>query len=244
MDVPILKLNDQQLFEHMKSRQDHKSWTLGDLYEVERRGFSVLDADPVLRDEIKTARDKKLDLVLEQAKPLVAGYESFLSKTLLDSKNLMDRVNKSLNLGTTVIKYSTGPINTINSNYSRDFPGMYSIPKSVYLDVGQAFTSLQGITGPISLSASKIQISSPIADQELAISLEHNLSQTMSNLLQEIAESNKDIAGSNKEIIDVNNETNRLLKRDKIDWTDFGIGIVILLVAIAGLLVSIFKKGA
>lgn len=55
---PLEGLSNEELLMRLKTKQESKRWTVGEIREVERRGYDFLSEDPVLQKELKDIIDQ------------------------------------------------------------------------------------------------------------------------------------------------------------------------------------------
>lgn len=85
MDEPKIsraELSDQDFLIELRGRFSRKKWTIGDLVEVERRGFEILDGDLDIKKELEAQRDKMLASVREVLLPKLEANRRNISESL------------------------------------------------------------------------------------------------------------------------------------------------------------------
>lgn len=159
----LSELTDDELYQRLKFKQTAKSWTVGELYEVERRGFQLLDSDPALRTQLQEIRDNRRAKVSETIKPWLdrqfsvpntislSAFEH-LTEIIKDQNKMVDWAKKPFGIAVPKLEFPTG--------------------------------SLQGLTGPVPESVSQLEIDNPKTDEPLA-------KVTFENLMAEVKETNK-----------------------------------------------------
>jgi len=202
------------------------------MFEVERRGFSLLDGDPQLKDEIRLARNEKVHETVEAFKPVLLNYESLLKfeNSSLSTLNLIQRMQKSLNLDLESLNKYDGPIGTfmpieskrLGKRTTESWQSWWQEEDGLEGPSGVgSVNSLQGLTGPISSEVFDLEIGSTDVVPALLAATENKVLETIASAI---------------------GDTNRLLSRDSIFWINFGMTVAILAIAVVTLLVTIYKK--
>ena len=135
------ELSDEEFFNILKAKESKQSWTVGEIYELERRGMDLLDRDTNLKREIEVIQNRHFETVKKASENWQKQILPF-QNTLLTSQSLIDRMNSSLGLTKAPTKFYTGP-------------------KVIYPN------AIQGLTGPIAPEVSGLQINDSTADQAL-----------------------------------------------------------------------------
>lgn len=135
------ELSDEEFFKILKAKEPGKSWTIGEIYELERRGMGLLDRDVDLKKEIEVIQNRHFETVKKASENLRNQLLPF-QNALMSSQSLIDRMNSSLGLTKSSINFYTGP-------------------KVIYPK------AIQGLTGPIAPEVSGLQINDAGADEAL-----------------------------------------------------------------------------
>jgi hypothetical protein len=61
--------SDDDLVAILKAKAQDKSWTISEIFELEKRGFEILDKYPELRHELERIRDSQIEKILKSTKP-------------------------------------------------------------------------------------------------------------------------------------------------------------------------------
>jgi hypothetical protein len=96
----------------LKHRHD-QSWTVSQMFELERRGFEILDAHPELKSELKTRQEQLISKITKSAEPAVAAIRGMQKnfEILQESFPKLDLPQYPIfNIPTVNIQSITGPV--------------------------------------------------------------------------------------------------------------------------------------
>ena len=152
----LSEFSDDEFFARLKEKESTRSWTIGEILELERRGLELLDRDPGLKTEIEAIRNRHLDSVKKAAEQVRNQLLPF-QNSLISTASLIERMNLSLGIPKKSLDWHSGP-NPMSPQ------------------------SLKGITGPVSSEVSNVEINQQGADHLL---LEAALNKAMKPFLSE-----------------------------------------------------------
>jgi hypothetical protein len=114
-------LSDEQFVEILLQHAIDKSWTVGEIIELERRGFEILDGHPEVQNELRDRRDKFIEKILDATKPALDGIKKLQSSINLFQKPLSKFSFPTFEVPTLNIQSITGPVapKIANSNFVR-----------------------------------------------------------------------------------------------------------------------------
>lgn len=76
------KLTDEEFLAGLRQRYPEQGWTVGDLIEVERRGFNILDDDLEIKEDMQLATEKMMKSLRAAIAPQIESFKK-LSKSLM-----------------------------------------------------------------------------------------------------------------------------------------------------------------
>lgn len=62
-------ISDEDFVALLKSKARSKSWTISEIFELEKRGFQILNEQPELKFELERVRDNQIEKILKITKP-------------------------------------------------------------------------------------------------------------------------------------------------------------------------------
>lgn len=72
----------------LKSKANSRSWTISEIFELEKRGFEILNSEPDLKLELERVRDVQIEKILKSTKPALDSLRA--------QGNLAEQILKSL----------------------------------------------------------------------------------------------------------------------------------------------------
>lgn len=99
----------------LKHRSD-QSWTVSQIFELERRGFEILDGHPELKSELKTSQEQLISKITKSVEPALAAIRG-MQKNFEILQKSFPKFNlpkyPAFDISTVDIQSITGPVEPI-----------------------------------------------------------------------------------------------------------------------------------
>ena len=99
-------LSDEAFYQRLKLNQASRTWTVGDLFELERRGFDLLKKDPILQGQLEKVRD-------DHVATIKATFEAIGKGAKLKTQSLIARLSTSAGVAHPVLTFPTSSLQAV-----------------------------------------------------------------------------------------------------------------------------------